>query len=299
MSDFTNLLKREKTVLWDGGMGSLLLAAGLELGASPEAWNIERPDEVAKIHRAYFAAGSQVVQANTFGGNRVRLKETGCPYSVEEVNRAALKIALDERPAGCLVAGNIGPSGLSFPPVGTANENELFEVFAEHAAILASSGADLVGIETMSDLREALAALRGATSVCDLPVCVSITFRETRRGFFTIMGDPAVSSLKTLLENGATCVGANCTLSSEGMMRLAGRLRDEIDGPLIIQANAGEPLLTKEEGEHRVSYPEGPDKFANKMANAFAIGIDIIGGCCGTTPKHIEYLADRLAQQCS
>ncbi|MCP4676161.1 MAG: homocysteine S-methyltransferase family protein [Deltaproteobacteria bacterium] len=285
------ILLEKKPALWDGGMGSQLLAAGLKPGEAPETWNLERPGIVKAIHKAYYDAGADVVQTNTFGGNRARLAETGCPYSVQEICKAGAQIVIETRPEGRLVAGNIGPTGLSFPPVGTAVEEALFEIFAEQAGALADAGVDLLSVETMSDLREARAALGGARSVCDLPIVVSMTFRATRRGFFTIMGDLAGTSLETLLDDGAAAVGANCTLSSKAMAAMAVEIRKTINGPVIIQPNAGDPQIEKHGDTHTIRYAEGPVEFAANLHSAIAAGIQIIGGCCGTTPEHIAHLA--------
>lgn len=285
---FTN-----RPAIWDGGMGSLLIAAGLRPGQSPEAWNIERPEVVAAAHRAYYAAGADVVQTNTFGGNRFRLQDAKCPYPVERVNREAAAIALAERPAGRLVAGDIGPSGLALPPVGHADEQSLTDAFAEQAAVLCTAGVDFLSVETMSDLREARAALRGARSVCRLPVMVSLTFRQTRRGFFTIFGDPAVESLRTLRAEGAAGTGANCTLGSAAMTMLGLELRPAVEGLLLLQPNAGEPRIIREGNGYSTVYPEGPDEFTARLEPLFAAGIDALGGCCGTGPAHIQALATR------
>ena len=271
-------------------MGSLLIEAGLPAGASPEAWNLERPEILREIHRAYFEAGADVVQTNTFGGNRIRLAHSKCPYTVEQACEAAAKLALEVRPEGGRVAGDIGPTGLSFPPLGTAVEDELRELFAQQARALAEAGVDLISIETMSDLREARAALNGVRDVCGLPVAVSMTFRSTKRGFFTIMGDPAETALKSLLDEGADGVGANCTLSSEAMAKLALELRDGIPGWLLVQPNAGEPALVKHGESHRVVYPEEPEPYAARFVEVMRLGIDAVGGCCGTTPEHIRAL---------
>ncbi len=272
-------------------MGSQLLAAGLAAGEAPEEWNLDRPDVVSGIHRAYFDAGSDVVQTNTFGGNRVRLAETKCLYSVEEVCRAGATIAKEVQPDDRMVAGDMGPTGLSFPPLGQADEKELEDIFAEQAAALAGAGVDLLSIETMSDIREAVAAITGAKSVCDLPLVVSMTFRKTRRGHFTIMGDPLLPSLQSLLDSGASAVGANCTLSSNDMCALAQEVNNSSAGIIIIQPNAGEPQIVTDGDSHEIHYPEGPDEFASNLRPAIQAGVDIIGGCCGTEPGHISALA--------
>lgn len=279
--------------LWDGAMGSLLLDAGLAPGTAPEAWNIERPEDVRRVHAGYFQAGADVVQTNTFGANRARLAETRCPFSVEEVNRTAASIALSVRPPGGLVAGDLGPSGLAFPPLGRAEEGALADLFAEQAAALTAAGVDLLSVETISDLREGLAALRGIRRVSDLPVFVSLTFRATRRGFFTIVGDPAAASLAALIDEGASGVGANCTLSSAAMRELVREVRPSVRGTLLVQPNAGEPFLEPRTG--KVGYPEGPDAFAAHVGEMIGLGVDCVGGCCGTTPEHIARIAASLS----
>lgn len=288
MTVFQELLKK-KPALWDGGLGSMLLSAGLRPGEVPEGWNIEKPEAVSDVHRQYFTAGSDVVQTNTFGGNAVRLQEAKCRYTVEEVNAAGVRAALGVRPEGKFVAGSLGPSGLSFPPLGKADENQIAEIYGRQAAALAAAGADLLSVETVSDLREARAALRGIKKVCKLPVIVSLTFRQTPRGFFTIMGNPAVSSLKALFDDGADAAGANCTLSPKAMVLLARELRQSIPGPLLIQPNAGDPVM--DPASHRVTYPESPADFTAALEPLFTLGIEFLGGCCGTGPKHIAGLA--------
>lgn len=288
IQDVMKQLMANQPALWDGGMGAMLLAAGLEQGKAPETWNIERPDIVAEIHRAYFDAGSDVIQTNTFGGGRARLLEAKCPYSCEEINAEAVKIALQVRPQGKFVAGDLGPSGLLLPPVGKGEEKQIEEIFGEQSAILSSCGVDLLSLETISDLREARAALRAIKRQSKLPVIVSMTFRETRRGFFTIMGDPAAASLNQLLDDGADVVGANCTLSSSSMALLAKELKAKVHGPLLLQPNAGNPMFSSSDANPVVLYPEGPEAFASFTEHAMSLGVEIIGGCCGTTPEYIK-----------
>lgn len=290
MIPFLNALPK-RPVLWDGGMGSELIAAGLPSGIAPELWNIERPDIIQNIHMNYFTSGSDVVQSNTFGGNRIRLKDSKCPYTVDQVNRAGLTIALNAKNIGKYVAANIGPTGLSMPPLGKVSEAELEDIFSEQLNVIKDFPVDLIAIETMTDLREARAALKAAIKIATLPVSVSMTFRKTKRGFFTIMGDSAEISLKTLVDDGASIVGANCTLSSKDMIELAQILTSTVKQTLILQPNAGEPILNTKNGKTEITYPESPLDFEHFVKSIIALGIDIIGGCCGTTPQHIKAMA--------
>ncbi len=294
MTKFTDLLK-SKPVILDGGMGSLLFDAGLPAGTAPESLNIERPDLISDIHRQYMLAGSDIVQTNTFGGNSHRLKESKCHYTVEEINRAGVQLAFNARSSQfshCLIAGNIGPTGLMLPPLGHADERMLIDIFSEQCSTLSSAGVDLITIETMSDLREARAALRAVLKTCNIPATVCMTFRKTKRGFFTIFGDPVLQSLQSLLEEGAAGVGVNCTLSTKGMLELAESVRKDISGFFILEPNAGEPKLDSKQGTTRITYPETPDDFFLFARSCISIGVDVIGGCCGSGPKHVQKIAE-------
>jgi len=279
--------------LWDGGMGAALIAGGLAQGQAPESWSLDRPDVIQDLHRRYYAAGSDVVLTNTFGANGARLRHAGCSYSVEETCLAGARLARDVRPEGRFVAGDVGPTGLMLPPVGDADERELEDLFCEQADALARGGVDLLHIETMSDLREARAALRGARRACGLPVIASLTVRRTPRGAFTIMGDEAGASLAALLDEGADGVGLNCTLSSMEMAAVACDLGDRVNGFLVVQPNAGEPRIA----DGSVRYPEGPEFFCEALEPLLKAGIGGVGGCCGTTPGHIAGLARRLGRE--
>jgi len=269
-------------VLLDGGLGSMLIAAGLPAGRAPEWWNLEHPERVASVHRAYVDAGSEIVHANSFGGNPVRLAATGLAGRCGEVNAAAAAIARAACAGRALVAGDVGPTGAMLPPVGSATVAELRAAYREQAAALADAGADLVSIETMSDLREALAALEAALAT-GLAVIASMTFAVRRRGCFTVMGDPLVPSLAALAAAGAVAVGCNCTVGPEEMAAMAREAAPALAAPLVAQPNAGLPRLTAE----GASYAAEPEGFAASMASVVAAGARAVGGCCGTTPEFI------------
>ncbi|MCC6751890.1 MAG: homocysteine S-methyltransferase family protein [Deltaproteobacteria bacterium] len=276
-------------LLLDGGLGSMLIAEGLESGAAPEAWNVSHPERVTRVHRAYVAAGSDAVQTNTFGGNALRLARFELGASLAELNRRAVELARAAGPR--FVVADVGPSGEYRPPVGHADPAAWRAAFAEQARALASPGPDAFHLETMSDLVEARTALEAVLEQAPgVPVMVSMTFERRKRGFYTIMGDPLAASLRALADAGAAVVGANCTLTSPDMRALAEEALAAATVPLVFQPNAGLPRL---EGTH-VHYDQSPEAFAEDLAHIAALGARVLGGCCGTGPAHIAALAARL-----
>ena len=225
--------------------------------------------------------------SNTFGANAGRLRDSRCRYGVAELNRAGVQVAREQCPEGGLVAGDIGPSGLFLEPAGEATEEELEELFFEQAQALVAAGADLICLETFSDLREIQAALRGVRRAGTIPVVASMTFNTTARGFFTMMGDPLRTCLAALRDQGAAAVGANCTLSAAGFLPLAQEIRAAGPGWVFLEPNAGEPAATPGGAQ----YPVGPEAFAEALGPLLALPSVILGGCCGTTPAHIAALA--------
>lgn len=280
----------------DGGMGSALIAKGLKQGQPPERWNIEHPDRVEAVHASYVAAGAEVIQTNTFGGNLLVLAQHGLDGQMAEINAAAVRIARRAvgqatHPVPRLVAGNIGPSGQLLSPVGDADPDALTESFARQAAALEAAGADLLAIETMTDLREALCALRGALAATSLPVTVCLTFDRKKRGFFTLMGDRLEDAVKRLAEAGATAVGANCSVGSAVLLEATPLLVATCPVPVIVKPNAGLPELTAD----GLVYRQEPEAFARDMAAAARIGAAAVGGCCGTDARFIAALSALLA----
>jgi 5-methyltetrahydrofolate--homocysteine methyltransferase len=281
-------LVRSRTVLFDGALGTELMARGLGRGAPPELWNAEKPDLVREVHAAYFEAGADVVSTNSFGGAPLRLAAHGLENRAFALNRAAARLARDAAPPGRFVAGSMGPTGKFLEPQGQADESELSASYAEQARALIEGGVDLFIIETQYDLREALAALRGVQSVSPLPVFVTMTFGSTPRGCFTIMGDAAARAAAALEEAGAAAVGANCTLTSEQMVGCVRALRAATTLPVIAQANAGQPVPHP---DGTVSYPQTVDEYVRHVPALVSAGAGIVGGCCGTTPAHIRAMA--------
>lgn len=283
-------LLKNRVVVFDGGLGSMLIAAGLAAGESPEAWNLERPEAVAEVHRRYFDAGSDVVHTNSFGASPVKLAERGLAAEAERINRRAAEIACSVRPPGRFVAGDIGPTGKMLQPLGDLDPAAAEESFRRQADALLSGGADLISIETMFSLDEALLALRAAKSLGDVFVVVSLTYSRNPRGFFTMMGDGTDKAVKAFEAAGADVVGSNCGLGSADMADLTAALRAATSKPILIQPNAGQPVV--EEG--RTIYRQTPAAFAADGVRIRDAGASMIGGCCGTNPEFIRALANAV-----
>lgn len=295
--DVRNAIQK-KVVLMDGAMGSLIIGAGMREGEIPEAWMLANPDEQLRIHAAYLEAGAEVIQTNTFGANRLKLHASDAGRGIDPVacNEMAVELARralhDCGAAGRFVAGDIGPTGRFFPPVGQLTEEEAVACFTEQARALAGAGVDLILIETMYDLREAVAALTAARRATDKPVFVELTFERRPKGYFTMMGDTAEKAAALLASEGADAIGANCTLTSGDMLGLVGEFRSHTDMPLLFQPNAGQPLI-----EHgRAVYRQKPEEFARDVELIVRAGANAVGGCCGTTPSFIRAVHDRLTR---
>jgi methionine synthase I (cobalamin-dependent) len=289
VSSFASRLEAGPVLLLDGGLGTLLMARGLPAGLPPELWNVERPEQVTAAHRAYVEAGSEAVHTNSFGASPVRLAHFGLAERCEELNAAAVRAARAAGPA--FVIGDIGPTGEYLPPVGQGDPAAWRAGFLRQASALVAAGVDALHLETMSDLREALIALEAARAVAgSLPVLASQTFERKRRGFFTVMGNPLLDSLRALREAGAAAVGANCSIASEAMAELAREASPAV-GPLVVQPNAGQPRTTAQ----GLRYDQQPWEFA---ADLFPLAgtVGALGGCCGTDPRFIAALSGRLGR---
>ena len=268
-------------ILLDGAMGTMLQAAGLPMGELPEVWNLTHPEVVADIQRRYVEAGSRVLYTNTFGANR--LKAARCGYSVAELVaggvRCARMAAGDER---VRVALDIGPIGQLLEPLGTLRFEEAYELFREQVVAGAEAGADLIAIETMSDLYEVKAAVLAAKENCDLPVWVTMTFEQSGR---TFVGVTVPAMALTLTGLGVDAMGFNCSLGPQELLPLVEELRQWTDKPLILKPNAGLPDPAT--GEYKISGAA----FARDMLAALPLGVRILGGCCGTRPDFIRDLS--------
>ncbi len=286
-------LKQGDTLISDGATGTYLQAHGLGDG-DPEEWNASRPDVVRAMAKDYFAAGSDMVLTNTFGGTRVRQRHYGHQNRVAEFNRLAAEHARSQAPKGRFVVGSVGPTGevlndpLKDDPI---TESQMYAAFAEQITALAEGGVDAVNIETMIDVEEAKIAIRAARENTDLVVFSTMFFDKGPRGFFTMMGTPPDVAMRELVAAGADVVGANCGNGVDVMLELARQLRAATDAPLLVHSNAGIPVAMGGE----VVYPESPEYMAPRLkAMVEEAGVNIVGGCCGTGPAHIRALVRAL-----
>ncbi len=273
----------KRPLVFDGATGTMLQRLGLKPGGCPDELVLKEPSLVKKVHSAYKDAGADVVSTNTFGANRVKLKEYGLESKVGDINTQAARLARQAVGDGVLVAGDIGPTGHFMEPVGALPFDEAVEIFSEQAISLKAGGADLIVIETMMDLREMKAALMAAKSV-GLPVVATMTFDETMR---TVLGTSPEAFVVTAEGLGADAAGANCSLGVEGIYRALLAMSRVSSIPLMAQPNAGIPAL---KGADTV-FPASPDDMAAYAQRLAEAGVRILGGCCGTTPEHISRMA--------
>jgi 5-methyltetrahydrofolate--homocysteine methyltransferase len=287
----------EGIFLLDGAMGTQLIAGGIEAGVCSDYLNIESPDIIFEIHQAYFRAGSDAVLTNTFGANKFALARHGFGDKVEEINTAAAKIALRAAGAGKYVLGDIGPSGDFLQPLGNLEAEELKNAFAEQAEALLAGGVDGFIIETMTSLDEATIAVEAVKSVSgELPVFVSFAFDWVAGDFRTMMGVDVKSAVTEMVSLGVDTVGFNCgTMSLDEYVELAKKFvstANTLSKKVLVFAepNAGKPELV----DGRTVYKVTPEDFAAAAEKIYSAGVNIIGGCCGTTPEHIRALAEML-----
>ncbi len=282
---------KAKTIIFDGAMGSLIMAAGVESIKSPILSNLEKPDLVSDIHKQYYAAGADVVLTNTFSGNPLKLEAEGIDAQMEVLNREAAKLAKQACPAGKFVAGDIGPSGKTLPPIGDSSPEEMQAAFYLQAKVLIESGVDLILIETMYSLEEAVAAVHAVRKASDILLIASMTYNNTEMGYYTIMGETVEQCASTLAEAGVDIIGANCTLGSPEMIELTKQLRAATDKPVLIQPNAGKPVTD----EDATYYQQTPSEFAQDLKQIKEAGADMVGGCCGTNPEFIQTMATAIS----
>jgi homocysteine S-methyltransferase len=285
-------------VLADGAMGTMLYAEGAGLDDCFDALNLETPAAVSAIHRAYLESGAAIVKSNTFGANRFKLAAFGLEGKVRAINRAGAKLAREAREiagSGALVAGSVGPTGRTLAPWGTADPAEVKAAFREQIEALLEGGVDFLLLETFGSVEELDLAIAAARESCDLPVCASLTFAEDGRTLGGTTPEEAVARLAPL---GLASIGANCSVGPQRLLpvvtAMAHALADlppELPRPaLSCMPNAGWPSHVA----GRVIYPSSPEYFADFARRAAALGVGIIGGCCGTTPAHIAAMRGAL-----
>ena len=275
----------------DGATGTMLQAAGLPAGRPGEAWVLEQPEEIKKLHQAYVEAGSQIILTATFGGTRARLKASGLDPQVAEISRRAAELAREVASDGLYVGGDIGPTGEMMPPLGKLTYETAVEMFAEQAAALADGGADCIYVETMSDLNEAKAAVEGAQQACDLPIFCTLSFDTRGR---TGMGISPAQAAGALAELEVAALGANCGHAPEEVLDFLPQMREAAPRAfLIAKPNAGIPHRVK----RQFVYDAGPERMADLARQFVQLGAQIVGACCGSSPEHITAMAHVIRQE--
>ena len=283
-------LLKDRVVVLDGAMGSQLIAAGLQPRTPSENWNVTNPEIVKRIQASYFEAGSDAILTNTFGGTRIKLDAVNHGNQIEDYNMKAVEIARSICPDGKFIAGDIGPTGHFLPPVGTATIDTFNENFLEQASILAENGVDFFFIETMIDLKEAEAAVKAAKKVSNIPIFASVTYKRTKRGFFTEMGNSIEECAQVLEKAGTDVIGTNCTIGSDDMIELVKQLRMATQLPISAKPNAGVPELIGGE----TIYPTTSKEFAEDIYQITKENANVVGGCCGTDPNYIQAIVEKL-----
>ena len=273
------MITLDRYLIFDGGFGTMLQATGLPTGHNPERLNLSNPGEIRAIHAAYVTAGADVISANTFGASRRKLGEDPRPCIMAGISLAKEAAA----PHGAKVALDVGPLGTLLEPFGTMTFDEAYEAFSEVVTIGAEAGADLILIETMSDLLEAKAALLAAKEHTSLPVFVTMTFGEDGKTFLGV--DPAAAAV-TLTSLGADAIGVNCSLGPDKLVPVVDTLLTATHLPIIVQPNAGIPRLV----DGKTVFDVDAGEFAHWAERFVEAGVSILGGCCGTTPAHIAEL---------
>ncbi len=285
--DFLLALEEKKIIVGDGAFGTMLQAKGLPAGMMPELWNAENPDAVRAVHQAYLEAGSQIMTANTFGGNPYRLASAGLEGRLEELNRKAIEIAKEVAGDAAWVAASIGPTGELMQPFGTLSPEDAELAYGRQVEVVAAAGADLILLETHHDLEEAACAARAALQHTELPVLATFAFNARGR---TMMGLRPEDAARRMQELGVVAVGANCGEGPQAVHAALEKMAEATTLPLIAQANAGVPQVNAE----RTVWVVGADEMAAHVLDFVHLGARIVGGCCGTTPAHIAAIVHRL-----
>lgn len=284
--EFREYIKKGPIIL-DGATGTNLMDSGMPLGVCPEAWILEHPDVLLNLQKRYVEAGTNIVYAPTFTGNRIKLAEYGLEDRLEEINRSL--VALSRKAVGdkALVAGDMTMTGQQLFPLGNLMFEELVEVYKEQARVLAEAGVDLFVVETMMSLQESRAAVLAIHEVCDLPVMVTLTYNEDGR---TLFGTPPESAVVVLQSLGVDVIGINCSTGPMEMVEPVAKMAEYATVPLLAKPNAGLPEL---EGKKTI-YRMTPEEFADAGVALVKAGAALIGGCCGTRPEHIRALSEAV-----
>ena len=287
---FLAQLQSGQVLLADGAIGTLLHSMGLPTGTAPEVWVLDEPDNIRAMHRSYVQAGSNLILTCSFGGTRFRLSGHGLEDRVLEINRRAAELAREVAGDEVWVAGDMGPTGQLLQPLGKLTSGEVTDAFAEQATGLAQGGADLLLIETMSDLGEAQAAIAGARRATDLPIVCTFSFDSHGRTMMGLKPETAAKEIGPLVD----ILGANCGKDPAEFIGIVDTMHKAAPGTILwAKPNAGLPRLV----DDVVAYDATPAVMSQVALQLREVGAQIIGGCCGTTPDHVSAMAAVLERQ--
>lgn len=285
----TDVLKR-KILVCDGAMGTMLFEKGIKVGSCCEMANLDNPQLVYDIHKAYVENGAEMIETNTFGANRAKLSLHKLENVIGDINRRAVEIGRQAAGDSVYVAGSIGPTGRVLEPYGILSKAECYDIFHEQAGYLLSAGVDVIIIETMSDLEEALLALKAVKDIDgEIPVICQMAFMQDGK---TFMGVDARTAVIALADAGADIVGANCGTGIAPLVDVIRSMKAAKDIFISVQPNAGLPRLV----EGRTVYESTPEYFGESVPLFVKAGANIVGGCCGTTPRHIKVISETVAK---
>ena len=275
-------------VLLDGATGSNLMAAGMPKGICTEKWVLEHKDIIQNLQKAYLNAGTQIIYAPTFGGNRMNLTMHDLQDQIEEINQTLVSYTKEIAAEGTYVAGDITTTGKMMAPAGDLTYETAFEIYREQIDILYRAGVDLIAAETMINIEETLAAIDACHDVCDLPILCTVTV-EADGSIFT--GGNAIEAAVSFESAGASAVGINCSVGPDQLVSIVRNIRENVSIPVIAKPNAGMPYI---DDSGQAIYSMTPETFAHHVKTLTESGATLVGGCCGTTPAHIHALANLL-----
>ena len=291
-SIFIDQLATGKTFISDGATGTNLQAQGLTPGEPPESWLLTKPEQIIKLHTDFIDAGADIILTNTFGATSIRLKQSNLGDRTKEINAKAVqcaKQAVNGRPI--YIAGSIGPTGEMLKPLGSLEEEDAETTFAEQARLLVEAGVDLVVIETQFDMTEAKIAVSAVRSISDIPVVCSFSFD---RGYRTMMGVKPEQMAKELTALDIDLIGINCGRSIEDNFGVLQEVQANTPLPIWFKPNAGLPAL---DDDGKSVYDLTPQHMASHVQEWINTGARVVGGCCGTSPEHLEQIARAAKQQ--